>query len=108
MVYELESMSRSELEQLQKDVTTALATLADREKQAAFEAAKEAAAAHGFDLSELTKSMEGKAKGKSKSKSPAKYRNPANPAQTWTGRGRKPQWFKDAEAEGVDTATLSI
>ena len=25
-----------------------------------------------------------------------KYRNPANPEQTWTGRGKKPGWLRDA------------
>lgn len=25
----------------------------------------------------------------------AKYRNPANPEQTWTGRGKKPNWLTD-------------
>jgi DNA-binding protein H-NS len=25
-----------------------------------------------------------------------KYRNPANPEQTWTGRGKKPGWLKEA------------
>lgn len=32
----------------------------------------------------------GRRKGK------AKYRNPANPEQTWTGRGKKPNWLRDA------------
>lgn len=25
----------------------------------------------------------------------AKYRNPANPEQTWTGRGKKPAWLTE-------------
>lgn len=25
---------------------------------------------------------------------PAKYRNPDNPSETWTGRGRQPDWLK--------------
>ena len=25
----------------------------------------------------------------------AKYRNPANPNQTWTGQGKKPNWLTD-------------
>jgi DNA-binding protein H-NS len=25
-----------------------------------------------------------------------KFRNPANPEQTWTGRGKKPGWLKNA------------
>ena len=24
-----------------------------------------------------------------------KYRNPANPSQTWTGRGKRPNWMSD-------------
>lgn len=29
-------------------------------------------------------------------KAPAKYRNPENPRQTWSGKGAPPQWFIDA------------
>lgn len=29
-----------------------------------------------------------------------KYRNPGNPAQTWTGRGISPIWFRNALAAG--------
>ncbi len=29
-----------------------------------------------------------------------KYRNPANPAQTWTGRGRTPAWVQALQAAG--------
>ncbi|PRY21834.1 DNA-binding protein H-NS [Aliiruegeria haliotis] len=108
MEYDLDSLSRKELQALQKKVAKALDTLDDRERAAALKAAKQAAAAHGFDLSELTGSASAKAKGKSRSKSPAKYRNPTNPDQTWTGRGRKPEWFKKAEENGVDLSTLEI
>ena len=30
----------------------------------------------------------------------AKYRNPANPEQTWSGRGKRPNWFNDALKAG--------
>jgi DNA-binding protein H-NS len=30
-----------------------------------------------------------------------KYRDPANPAQTWTGRGRMPQWVQALHAAGT-------
>jgi DNA-binding protein H-NS len=33
-----------------------------------------------------------------------KYRNPANPAQTWTGRGKPPRWLQDVP----DRETLRI
>jgi DNA-binding protein H-NS len=30
----------------------------------------------------------------------AKYRNPANPEQTWSGRGKRPNWFNEALKAG--------
>lgn len=30
---------------------------------------------------------------------PPKYYNPANPTETWSGRGRQPNWFKTAVEE---------
>jgi DNA-binding protein H-NS len=29
-----------------------------------------------------------------------KYRNPANPAETWSGRGKQPRWLATAVANG--------
>ena len=31
---------------------------------------------------------------------PARYRNPANPTETWSGRGRAPKWLADLEIQG--------
>jgi DNA-binding protein H-NS len=37
----------------------------------------------------------------------AKYRNPANPEQTWTGRGVSPTWIQELKAAGtLDTALI--
>ncbi len=43
----------------------------------------------GMSPEEILK-YSGRRKGK------PKYRNPNNPEQTWTGRGKKPNWLKDA------------
>lgn len=38
----------------------------------------------------------------------AKYRNPANPEQTWTGRGVSPTWVQALKAAGtLDTALIA-
>ena len=38
----------------------------------------------------------------------AKYRNPANPEQTWTGRGVSPSWVQALKAAGtLDSALIS-
>ncbi len=41
-------------------------------------------------------------------KVPPKYRNPANPLQTWSGRGKRPHWFNDALKAGKKEKDLAI
>ncbi|HEX7112315.1 MAG TPA: H-NS histone family protein [Mizugakiibacter sp.] len=37
-----------------------------------------------------------------------KYRNPENPAMTWSGRGKRPRWFSAALAAGKKERDLLI
>lgn len=41
-------------------------------------------------------------------KVPPKYSNPANPAETWSGRGKRPRWFNAALKAGKKEADLLI
>ncbi len=42
-------------------------------------------------------------------KAPVKYRDPSNPANEWTGRGRAPAWADAMRKAGTfDTAKVSI
>lgn len=107
MAINLKAMSRRELSQLKEDVVKALKDAEVRERKEALMAAEKAAAEFGFSLSEL--SGDGRKRGSAKgSKADPKYRNPDNPDQTWSGRGRKPQWIHDALAKGTDMAKLEI
>lgn len=45
---------------------------------------------------------------KKKTSGKPKYRNPANPEQTWTGRGKKPGWLKQALDSGVKIEDFAI
>ena len=45
---------------------------------------------------------------KAKRVSEAKYRHPENPSLTWSGRGRKPQWFNDWLGAGKSADDLKI
>ena len=106
MKIDLEKMSRQELDDLRARIDAALETIADREREAARQAAEEAARKHGFSLAELGVPAGGKGRGRRKSRAagpvnPPKYRHPDDPKVTWSGRGRKPQWVKDAEAQGA-------
>ena len=49
----------------------------------------------GFDIGELFDGRRGK-----RSKVAVKYRDPKNPANTWTGRGRMPRWLAAATRRG--------
>ena len=109
MAIDLLTLSRKELEQLQGDIDKALVKVEDKERKAALAAAEEAAATHGFSLTDLVNSgLYGVKKGRNGPKSPPKYRNPENPEQTWSGRGRRPAWIAAAEADGKSLSDFKI
>ncbi len=103
MKIDLNSMSKSDLEKLRADVEKALASLEKRRKADARKAAEEAAKKYGFSLDEVL----GKQKGK-KAPAAAKYRNPADSSQTWSGRGRQPGWIKNGLAKGKKLDDFAI
>lgn len=39
-------------------------------------------------------------RGRKLGKVPPKYRNPAKPSETWTGRGKQPRWLAAETAKG--------
>ena len=100
----LDTLSLNDLKTLQKDIVRAIDTAEQRQKADAREQVEALAKKLGYTLAELA---EGKAK---LTRSPAapKYRNPENPALTWSGRGRKPQWFVEAMAAGTTVKDLTI
>ena len=103
MDIDLRAMTRRELEKLRQDVDMALERAIERDRKSAMAAAQRAARKHGFDLSELASKqvpIGRKRKKTEKSASPAKYQHPGNPSMTWSGKGRRPKWMKDAEDAG--------
>jgi len=107
MDIDLKSMTRKELEQLKSQVEKAIKRAEKTELKTARDAAERAAMEHGFTLAQLAGLSAGKGPAKG-SKSPAKYHNPDDPSQTWSGRGRQPQWFKAAIKAGVSPEKLEI
>ncbi|MDJ0822696.1 MAG: H-NS histone family protein [Paracoccaceae bacterium] len=102
MPIDLEQLSKDELQKLKADVDKALKTIDTRRRAEAKRAAEQAAKEFGFSLEEV---LTGGGKG---SKGAPKYANPADPAQTWTGRGRKPNWIIDALKSGKSLDDLTI
>ncbi len=102
MNIDFDNLSREELSQLIANSQKALKTVDARRKAEAKRAAELAAKEYGFSLDEV---MEAGAKG---SKGAPKYANPADPSQTWTGRGRKPIWVIEALDSGKSLDDLAL
>ncbi|MFT7595654.1 MAG: DNA-binding protein H-NS [Paracoccaceae bacterium] len=107
MTFDLKGMSLKELSKLQDEVAKALEGANDHERSLALKAAENAAAKFGYSLDELSGTGKPKA-GKKRAKAAAKYKNPADPEQTWSGRGRRPQWIHDSLSAGADITDLEI
>ncbi|MEL7100489.1 MAG: H-NS histone family protein [Pseudomonadota bacterium] len=105
MAIDLDKMSVKELERLMVDAKAAIGKARQRERDEAKAAVEKLAAEHGFSLSELTGGKPAKKKAASGA---AKYANPENPMQTWTGKGRQPTWYKDAVSAGTPPEAMEL
>ena len=108
MVDNLENMSLEHLKELKGRVDRAIASFVDRRRKAARAAVEEQARKLGFSLTELVDAPAGRTAGRARKTGEPKYANPANPGQTWTGRGRKPGWVVDALKAGKSVDSLAI
>jgi DNA-binding protein H-NS len=89
---QLEKMPLKKLLALDAKVEAAIEEKRVSERSEMRAAMEELARKSGFTVAELF----GGRKGKNGSKGVAKYRNPKDPTQTWTGRGRRPLWMSAA------------
>nr|WP_278251415.1 H-NS histone family protein [Stenotrophomonas maltophilia] len=75
---------------------------------------------HGYTIEELYGDLSSPASGRTKkpsgrkparsagSKVAPKYRNPANPNETWSGRGRQPRWLAALVEKGKSASDFLI
>jgi DNA-binding protein H-NS len=80
-------MTIQELLALEVKLQKAIARARQRDRAKVKQELKALAEKHGFTTSEL---FDGRSKRRSVA---AKYANPDDPSQTWTGRGRRPAWL---------------
>lgn len=93
MSVNLKNMSVAELLDLQKAIPAELEARQKEERQKLLNEFRDKAKALGISLEDL---MGGAGKTKARGgKVPAKYVHPANPALTWTGRGKRPRWVTE-------------
>jgi DNA-binding protein H-NS len=88
---QLDKMPLKELLALDAKVKAAIQEKRVSERHEMRAKMEELARASGFSVAELFGGRKGKG-----SKVAPKYRNPKDPTQTWTGRGRRPNWIVEA------------
>lgn len=106
MDIDLNGLSAKDLDNL---ILKARTRLDDAKHEAVKVARQEIASivmSHGLMLSDIFPQLG--PSGVKKEPLPAKYRNPADASQTWSGRGREPGWFKDAIAAGRSAESMLV
>ncbi len=88
---QLEKMSLKDLNVLHEKIQAAIEEKRVSERQEVRAKMEELARESGFSVFELFGGRGGK-----RGKVAPKYRNPKDPSQTWTGRGRRPKWIVEA------------
>lgn len=91
----LSKMSYAQLVQMQVDIERLKVEKQNAERGAVRQLLIDTAKKHGFDIHDLF----GKGR-KGKGIVAPKYRDPKNPENTWTGRGRMPRWMAAATKGG--------
>jgi DNA-binding protein H-NS len=88
---DLEKMSHAELAAMQTRIDRLIIEKREIARTALRDKVTELAREHGFDVKDLV----GRGKGRNGTVA-VKYRDPQNPENTWTGRGRMPRWMAAA------------
>lgn len=103
---ELQELSPSELSELSRRAA-AIAERKRRESIGTYRAELlSKIKADGYTLADL--GLDGGKAEKVRRPARPKYRNPANPQQTWTGRGKNPNWVRDAMSVGYTLEQMLI
>lgn len=121
MVINVSGLSAKELKSLIAQAEKQQAKVMTRPKAAAMRAKiNKYVKDHGYTIEELygsvsvtssetSKKRTGRKPAKSAgSKVAPKYRNPANPSETWSGRGRQPRWLAALVQKGKEPSEFLI
>ena len=101
----IDKFSLKDLVDLEHKVQKAIAAGKDRERAELKQKIHAMAEHSGFSVNEL---FGGRGAGKGKSTGVAKYKNPDNHSETWTGRGRKPNWLLARLHKGAKMSDFEI
>ena len=101
----LDGLSIPELRNLIKDIEREIKQREVETKKQVLIQMKELAGQIGMTVEEVLGARGNKVK---KTRGKPKYRNPADSEQTWTGKGKRPTWLKDAIQSGKTLQDMEI
>ena len=97
---ELSSMTLKQLLSLRERIEAVIEQKREEQRAEAIARIKNIAHEAGISLNELV--------GKRGRRAVVRYRDPDDPANTWTGRGRRPKWLQAALENGRDPADFAV
>jgi DNA-binding protein H-NS len=109
MSTDLSGMSIEELQQLIANAEDTIKKIQREKRSEVVRQMRHLASTIGVAIDIVPESRSGSRRASGpRPKTPPKFQNPADASQTWTGRGPKPKWFKEALARGKNPDELLI
>ncbi|MGE3149386.1 MAG: H-NS family nucleoid-associated regulatory protein [Pseudorhodoplanes sp.] len=107
---ELDKLSIKQLQDLKLRVDRLISSRHENERSNLREKFRSMAEQAGFSLQDIVGTMrqtKSRVSG-AKAKVAAKYANPKDPTQTWSGRGRMPNWLSERVKSGAKVTDFRI
>ena len=102
---DLNNLTLAELKERQKAIALEIKNFPEKAKTAARNELEAKARELGYSIKDLLGTV---TSTRQKRQVIVRYRNPENSSVTWTGFGRRPNWFNDALASGKSRSDLEI
>lgn len=105
---DLKGLNVDQLSELVGKVQTEMASREKRRRQDLRAELERRVTAEGYKMGDIFPELgTSTSTGRRRRKMPAKYRNPQNPNETWTGIGRSPKWVQEILRErGIEMAAF--
>nr|VFJ77914.1 MAG: DNA-binding protein H-NS [Candidatus Kentron sp. FW] len=102
--FDLSNVSFTDLIELRDELETSIEVKRKEEKQQLLQEIRQMILEKGFSVSEIFGGIDLNKKGQVA----PKYKNPDNPEQKWSGRGRQPRWIANLLEQGKTLEDLLI
>ena len=104
---DLESLDIDQLAELRAKAQTEIASREKGNRKEVRAELERCVAAEGYRMSDIFPELGAASSSSSRRKRPAKYRDPQNPEQAWSGIGRTPKWVQAIlDERGIDMAAF--